>query len=519
MYIRILRRISVFMLTFLLLFTIIGCNQQGNSEQSIGNANNSQGQTDLTFYMLGKEKPDAKLVFDEIGKRAKSLNVKLNFNWIENVQFYGTLRDALNGNSSVDAFCVSDPGWISRLAGRNSIKDLTKLLPKYAPTLYSKYTKEDLKAASVNGKNYFVPNLYPSANAVYAVVREDLMKKYNIPLVKTYDDYEFYLKTVNENQVDKSSGTGALLGNTFDLFTGANGYTILDNEKQLVYKSDDSKMKIQAWELTPEFKKSVQYINSLKSKGYLSPYSFIRSYGFEDIQNEFLNGSFNSCIINERLLTKPIESLVFSINLMLKSSDHPDREIKVYQLYPEKDVQRLSACDILGDMGIGIPEKSPHAKQVLMFLDWLQSSQENYDLFMYGISGKHYNPVGNDKYSLPEGVTLNDNPYLGWNGSEAFLNFEYERFPVAINGDVKDSRRSFITKNTFYPKHLGFYPDYKPVLKESVRRNMKIGDIDGMVSTGKLVTEKDFNGLQDDDTIKITNEIQKQLDKWKKKDK
>ena len=38
-----------------------------------------------------------------------------------------------------------------------------------------------------------------------------------------------------------------------------------------------------------------------------------------------------------------------------------------------------------------------------MFINWLQSSQENYDSLMYGIKGKHYT-LEDNKIKLPETI-------------------------------------------------------------------------------------------------------------------
>lgn len=56
-----------------------------------------------------------------------------------------------------------------------------------------------------------------------------------------------------------------------------------------------------------------------------------------------------------------------------------------------------------------LPEASAHKESSILFLDWLFASQDHHDLFELGIPGKHWNPVGKDKYTLPENTDISQN--------------------------------------------------------------------------------------------------------------
>lgn len=48
--------------------------------------------------------------------------------------------------------------------------------------------------------------------------------------------------------------------------------------------------------------------------------------------------------------------------------------------------------------GMAVHAASEHVERSLMAIDLLQNDREIHDLAMYGISGSHYEPVGDDKY-------------------------------------------------------------------------------------------------------------------------
>ena len=56
-------------------------------------------------------------------------------------------------------------------------------------------------------------------------------------------------------------------------------------------------------------------------------------------------------------------------------------------------------------------------EKAMQFLNWLHADQANYDLYIYGIEGVHYNLTEDGSVALPEGVTTETNPYNAtpWN--------------------------------------------------------------------------------------------------------
>jgi ABC-type glycerol-3-phosphate transport system substrate-binding protein len=67
-------------------------------------------------------------------------------------------------------------------------KDITELFPRYAPNYYKVLSQAEIRAASVDGRIYAIPKHFPKSQMRCAVVREDLMQKYNIPDIKSFPE-------------------------------------------------------------------------------------------------------------------------------------------------------------------------------------------------------------------------------------------------------------------------------------------------------------------------------------------
>lgn len=480
-------------------------------------------QTTLSFYFVGTPKTDARKVLDKIEERTqKNLNVKLDFKWVSANEFAKKISTIEASDEIFDAFqCTSNVVStspvvnFSSMAHKGQLKDITQLLPRYAPGIY-KACANELPSATVNGKIVAVPSRYPIAYNSYAIVREDLVKKYNIPPIKTLNDYETYLKTIKDNE--KNLVPGRISMSSLLSLNGAYGYVIADLNNVLLYSWKDPQMKLIPWEQTPEFNEVVKYITAWKAKDYL-----IRTAG-KDTVDYLTSQKISSYLFAAQDLTPSgtLDSSINELNGIIKRAN-PNAELRAYGLYPEVVRQRLSP---LGDYflpgSIAFNARSSNTERALMFLNWIQQSQENYDLFMYGVKDEHYTLKG-EQYSPPEGVTMVRSPYLNWQGRVAFKNIEYERMPSNAASGEKERYAELMNKSTRYAPHEGFYPDFAPVEKECTNRVNYIID--------KIITPLLYGQYEPDDTgtkirelknlgtEQIVTEVQKQLDQWRQQNK
>lgn len=448
----------------------------------------------LTFYFQGEEPNDTRKILDGVQKQAGNLNIKLDFKFIKNNEqgYINDIRTVINSGIPIDAFFYSSnfSNSLSSLVKENLVMDLTSLSKDFAPNYFQSFSKEELRAMSVDDKIYAIPNKTPLSAMKCALVNENLMKKYNIPDIKSYDDFEAYLKNIRANEPDLIPLK--YFDTTVGLFAEANGYVILDYQQGLVYKWDDPSLKLMAWEQTPEFKK---YINKLKNwykQGYCNEDNFTAPVDEKAISS----GKLASIIIT------PETQLVYSSIL----NNDNGVKYKLYKLYPDKTSQRLDPTQY----SMLISKNSSNADRVLMFYDWLVQDQSNYDALMYGVKGKNYDLKDNNV--IPKGST-------NWPWKNPLQDIKLERGINTLNKSSIEEYSKRIETETKYSPTLGFHPDYSTVEDAAQYRNNTYYELDQKISLGlyndsdleKYISESKDNGVD-----KLVAEIQRQLDNWKK---
>jgi putative aldouronate transport system substrate-binding protein len=262
-------KVGLLLLAISILFNLTGCkNQNQGSESAVVN---DLKPVTLLFYLPGPAKQQTQEVLDKASETS-NLNVKLNFKWIEYNKYSEQITEALSAGESFDAFLFGrpEPGSLNFLEmfRNNQIKDITELLPRYAPSIFGQLSKYEIESAKVENKIVAIPSLFPEVNCVIAAVRQDLLDKYKISSITTLKEYGDFLRLIKENEENIVPGR---LFYSLDLVAGSYGYNVLDYQQNLVYKKDDPNMKITPWEQTPEFKETAELISTWFKSGYIKP--------------------------------------------------------------------------------------------------------------------------------------------------------------------------------------------------------------------------------------------------------
>lgn len=460
----------------------------------------------IKFYFPGQQPKSWNEVCAEIEEQiSDTINASLDFKWLEYQSYIQKMNTLDASDEQFDAFCLSKPQQnyldFSKLARDWKLKDITQLFPVNAPVLMKKYTEEELDYAKVDGKLYAIPSLYPHAYCTYLMVDDALMKKYSIPNISNYEQYEVYLKAVKDNEPDLVPGTIANSIDTLSLFARASGYVIVDELQKLVYKWDDTEMKVVAWESTPEFREAVNYIANWFEKGYLA-----------SNPDQMKTTSF----IYYGELGPPQEEttkMTFSGSSGIIGESNP---LRVFYLYPEKTVQRDNPMGSFHRNGSFVfSAASQNTERALQFLDWVQQSRSNYNLTMYGREGKDY--VLNNNYpTLPEGMDYENRTYMYWNGHWAFENIEYLPVIKDKNGNEMEGQKEFLDKNSKYPPHGALYPDYRSIDTTAVSRSSTFKEFESKINKGQLMDSSEIDSfikkLETLGSANLVEIVQKQLD-------
>ncbi len=338
--------------------------------------------------------------------------------------------------------------------------DITDLLPLYAPKYYSQFSPGDLQAISYNGRIYNIPELTFELQRPCVLAWQSMIEKYSIEDIKTFEDYVNYMELIKEKEKDYLP---CLIIKYLDtqMFIELSGYVMLCGN--IVYRRDDPEMKLIPWEQTGAFKEAISTIGRWKAKGY--------DFWSSSIPDK----SFTSLFMPQIPLKAEKNNKFFVL---------PNEKWTLHQLYLDNMLSR-----IIPDRRIFISKNSKKAERILRFIEWLNESQENYDL----------------------GSVIGPN------------NFYYERYDEN-NYHYFFDREGYInavTRNSTYPPHSGYNPPVRLIEKMAERcadfdaffmeydlNNILISD----EAIAEFIQEQKNKGID-----ALVKELQEDLDAWRLK--
>lgn len=486
----------------ILLFLITGCsfNSKTASPKEPWDDSKLLRPVKLTFFIPAAESERFSEIKKKISQGAKKkLNVELDFIFTgsDNIFYQNMLVQQLNSGTDIDVFITYD-AYLGGLVNRSEVADITGLFPRFAPTYSSMFTREELAPATYNGRLMALPQrMLPEMKRIYAVVRDDLLAKYKISKINNFIDYENFLDKVKCNE---KSVTPLLTYNTsLSLFAENYGYVIFDYGFGLVYRWNDPKMKLMAWEQTPEYREAINTLNRWKSKGYIN--NVITDEPIY-IDSEITGGAYASFL-------RPYGTAEY-YNKLLEKENAVTWRYREFDLYPGKKSQRVTNS---GPM-IAFNRNSPDVKRALMFMEWLQTDREAYNTMMYGIKGKDYIMDSKKRPVLPENYS-EEYSYSSWSGKSFFYNYNNE---VPDTTELKQYRNNIAVKSDYVP-HLGFHIDQKSLFELIGSFNIQRDTfaLEKLIDSGNFKEEDVNEHIEQQSSLIsfIMIEMQRQLEIWK----
>lgn len=415
---------STLLLAIMLVLSIVltACSGNGANKDA---SNSSSGSTPaseevkLKMVLLGGKPVDYDLVFGELNKKLKeqiNTTVEVEFlDWSDWTQKY-PLKFA--ANEDFDLVYTANWAFYNDQAVKGGFMEITEeMLQEYAPQTWAQMPEVSWDQAKVNGKQYMVPNNNLEVTNKVVLYREDLRQKYNLPEINSLETYADYLKTVaaNEQGIIPFGAKGADGWKWHELDQIAleqnNDFKVVDLRIPLTYKLDDATGQVFNVYVTPEYKELLSFYKDLADNGAWSKNVVTNK---NDIWQDMKVGRVSSYAHN-------LGTTAF--NLAEARRDLPDHEYAIADITPNS--KKLSA--ISTQNGIAIHSTSKHPDRALMVIDLLQNDQEIHDLSMYGISGTHYNPEGDDKFTTGPGVG-NYTGFSNW-GWNSYLNRKDASYP------------------------------------------------------------------------------------------
>ena len=495
-----LMRKIVYKLTYIILVMSLllsistGCALKEKESNTVDNLNPDQMQeVTLRFITCSSGVDDnlQKKVLTEIEKRSFAyLKARLEFKQIAQGTYETEVRKLLSSGDTFDAMYSPHRYFFQLLAKDGLLLDITKLFPRYAPGFYTKFSKEELKQASYDGKLVAVSKFWPGTSRICAVVNEELAAKYNIHDIKSFDDYEIFLKTIKEEENGIAPATGKW---GTDIFMEQSGFVRASDNypPNMVYDWTKPEIKVVPWEQTSAFRVAYETLKRWYKNGYIDNSVLEEGEGYD---NAVRAGKSASTLMSFDGAYAVAHSIQTKVNL------------SIFPLY----MDRVSVKLPIASESIVLNKNAANPERALMFIDWIHSKQENYDLFMYGLEGENYT-LKDGKLVLPQ----RQSRYYGWYGSRAFLDIDLNR-PMNNEPDSVNKMVADVASNAKYPCTTGFMPDLSGINDMLAKWITSYFNFEKEIREGKFETNIDqfIETQKRDRADDIAKEVQRQLDKW-----
>lgn len=326
---------------------------------------------------------------------------------------------------------------LSNMASLDGVVSLEPYLDKY-PELVEKFTDLEWAGCMYNGERYAIPGVWRSFDIVmsYILGRTDVMNAVGYEeFPATVDEFVTMLEKEQEYILDETGikaytwmhqnqDTAHWLHRTYDSYP-----FYVENSLGLVMAKQDGT--IESFYESEEFKKDCEVYYDMYQKGLINP----------DVLNMDYQVKFDHVELGAFLPSQAGFNPNYAT--VIKNNTGIDTSIDWYELNPEKPemiytfVQNINA----------ISSTAEDPETPLKFLNWLYSSDENHDLYHYGIEGVHYNRIDDTHIEMicgDDGQPLYDMgtwqtgyiPYMDYSVTDPqnhidYMNYKAENYVVS----------------------------------------------------------------------------------------
>lgn len=330
---------------------------------------------------------------------------------------------------------------------------------------------------------------------IFTILFKIIWLKYNLPEIKTLADYETYMEGIKKNEpnmiplVPRGTDAVYILDREYGRATRLFG----DHYGPVYVDPTDKELKAKSYFESETFKQIVKKMEEWQKKGYLSKDIMT----MKDKHAQFTSGKAASA-----------EGHVFDVTQREEEARAliPEVKMKIYLLNPDKPKYvATNAFDLLS-----IGAKSQNVDRAVMFLNWVYSKQENYDLFSYGIENKNFTI----KDKRIEYSTDNRYSPINW----AWYNVNLVRFGVNDRQESIDTLLNW-DKGAVVSEIAGFNFSQENIKAEIAQINTVDKEIAAPMLAGILSYDEYYPQLIDKlkkaGLEKLLDDAQKQLDAFK----
>lgn len=460
----------------------------------------------LTMYLVGDALTDAGKVYDEVNKKLKQdINTTVNVKYLSWADWDKKYPLVLASGEDLDTIYTADWAYYASQATKGAFKEIDPVMvKKYMPEYYTKVPTNFWNEIKINGKIYMVPYLNQQVEGMNMVLyRGDLRTKYNLPEIKSTDDFANYLTTIVKNEK-------GMVG-----FDGSAG-NIADMMNSLFYRQPNE---LFIYHTVPFFTTKLNDMNgavnfALDDPAYLDMLKTAKKLADAGVWSKGILASKND---NAKafdsgktpfIINNP-EGMILGTDS--NNTKHPDWKVEIGDVAPDKLHESSSGTR----SGMAISSNSKNVERVMLMLNLFGTHKDYYDLTTYGIEGTHYKAIGDNKIkSTDEGLknyAPKGNCPWGWERKD------FMRYPENLPEPIINLESNWI-KNGLSSKNpiVSFNFVDTDVMNEMAACNNLYQTRGYILLTGMAANpEAELTKLKDDlkkagiDTIKV--ELQKQV--------
>lgn len=423
-------------------------------------------------------------------KYKDQLNIeKIEYNFVSFGDYEDKMTSLVAGGDDFDGFYVSDWMLYSKMANKGAFLPLNDLMQQYAPTLYKAYEENgSLTSCSIDGQLVAMPWVRQKSSKPILLYRKDLAEQYGVDTshLNTIEDLDTFLTQAHEkvpNIITFESGFPR--GNTYsDVLAILHSKYEMDspNYHMLTFDLNADGVTLEPIEQTEMFKEAVTWMKKWYDEGIVS-----KNELSETDTKMFENGKTFAKV---GLMETAQQGVVFNIS---------DAEYGWAELYPDGKYRMDSPLN----NAFAINKNAANPERLLMLLELLNTDEEAYDMFMYGIEGETYVKGEDGTIQYPEGQDASTSTYLGW-FYWPFVREQFDKPSGIITQAALDAEREWLTKDSLVVSPLtGFNPDTSAIKTDLAQRDQLYDE------QGKLLLAG-ITGGDDVDTA-----IQKYIDSQK----
>lgn len=315
----------------------------------------------------------------------------------------------LSTGEEFDMFHVmNDRVSLANYASRGALADLSELINQYGTAIKENNPESAMKSGQVGGKQYGIPAYwFESAINHESSIRLDLLKKYNLEMPATFEEltsaYETVMKNWEGNQKPYFPMCGTeQVGGYF--FNSDNNYVLYD---KMFYVNQDGT--IQNYFETETFKESCNHARLWYEKGIINP--DVLTTTKDQMSNQLDSGDWliHAGTIGDITAIKKNYPDITADDFAWLDFNTQVPEIRPY------GTRNMQA----------VPLSSKHPEAAVKFINWLYSSQDNFDLFVYGTEGTDYKKLEGRNYEAITDAATGSAPYYFATWMIGNINFEY----------------------------------------------------------------------------------------------